>query len=1206
MKSGLRTAVRALRGVCAAAVLAAGAAYAGSDETDAYLDATNIQTSGEIAVGRLYGYRTATEGPGDAAFSNALRRAQADGIPILSVWSASGCSYCNAFTRMLNTSEAQDWIASQRIYFAFFKEGGAAAAQAYRYAYEIGPKEGYRTWPAARLAWTPASGEGADEAWGFGDVGTSFRAFTNKVLTVLAAYRPAGASASFLCGDPDEAPAARLEATAATALVYVPLSIPANVTNALVATFPDGSLTEVALEPSDADREEWVAVPVAEKFAAAGERAELALVESATGATRARSAITFVGDAVAGTAHDPFWVGERTAETLAAGEWTVDVDAATARAARRPGAAYTLVNVGGELWCPDCIGVRTNLLETAAFASWARANDVSLALVDVPRDGDAPTLFSHAAYKGVSGSPYLSRHGIGRADAAAALAQAHERAYETFNPAHEGRTRAWLPTFFLLRKDGTVAAKFCGDRNYPNGTSFTVDDCLRRFDEMIRLSDDADEWENNDWSTTTAEVAIGGAAASGTLSAVDGNTGSGTGNRVIDAFRLTGDVPAGATPYVAVRSADGMDAGVRLSVGTAAPGDAALAVARTAAAEGRLADGVTVIAGDGTPASDAAFYAVLEGDDAAVFTYSNKTSSVRAYTLSADWCLVPGGEEKTFAVPAAGDVKVSVRKGSFYAFGAGEPAAADFVRVEGLWRATRTGMGVVSFDAACAFAYRDARPETWNVAAVTGVASEGSVAVDDTYGKPLVGRVSGALPAGLTVAYSATDHSVKVTGVPSGAAGTYESTWCIAERGADGTRIWWTVTFTCTVTELDASFNPFGAAGTTLADCPVVARDAETGAVRAVVGLVTVSVGANGRMKATYANGKRSFAFPMLRGWTAADAETGELRARFARDGFALDLSVFPNGAVCAEVVDPDWAEAGTSLAIDWAAADWSAATPATAWQGTYTASLSPSNVTARASAGAGRGSLSLRLNAALDVRRGRVTFAGRSPAGDVISGAARLGLAFDDAGFVDDGVARLVLFCRLSGGRLLSGILEVDADAATRHADWPQSIRSAAGVPCVLLSGVGEAALDGAAEYEGLGGYYDPKESLLVPFAKYGEYQGLFGLVLVADEAAGLAPLGLTVTEKRIDRVLDAANPFDVTFSFTRSSGLYAGAFTTYEADGARRRARFFGALMPGWVDCRCGRDTREEPFGLGAAWAPAAAGRAARAFAADLVPCE
>ena len=73
--------------------------------------------------------------------------------------------------------------------------------------------------------------------------------------------------------------------------------------------------------------------------------------------------VTFV--ARANGAENPLWIGERTAETLAFGEWTMDFEAATNKAARAEGEAYTLVAVSGALWCPDCANTERNFLDVA-------------------------------------------------------------------------------------------------------------------------------------------------------------------------------------------------------------------------------------------------------------------------------------------------------------------------------------------------------------------------------------------------------------------------------------------------------------------------------------------------------------------------------------------------------------------------------------------------------------------------------------------------------------------------------------------------------------------------------------------------------------------------------------------------------------------------------------------------------------------------
>ena len=1165
---------------------------------DVVLDAANIQTSGEIGIGRLYGYRTSTDGPGEAAFSNALIRAQTYGVPILVIWSSDDCHYCDAFTTMLNTREAQEWMASQYIYFTYFKTGGKAASDAYRYVYEIGSRPGDRTWPATRLTWVSKSGTGADEAWGFGDIGCTFRTFTNKVLTVLKDYQPPTVS-KFLCGNPVSAPLTRLEASSTTKTVYVPIQIPGNVTNDLLVTYSDESISRIELPVSTIVQEEWAPVLVDGKFNSIGETIKLALVDRETNICVGENAITYIGEETSGTAHNPLWIGERTASTLAAGEWTLDLDVATNRTAQQSAAAYTLVNIGGELWCPDCIGTRTNLLETASFRSWALENNVALALIDVARLGNAPTLMSHTAYKDVSGTPYLSRKGIDQENAAEALERFHTLAYETFNPPYESRTRAWLPTFFLLRKDGTAVAKYCGDRKYPDGTSFTVEDCIRRLNEMIQIAADTNEWSNNDWTTTQAVLTLKDAATSGTLSAIDGNTGDGTGNCVIDVFRLEGTIPEGASPVVSVRGTTKEDARIKLSLGHTSNQRTTLLTPNTTIVNGSLLEGVTSVDSETQITPNTIFYATLEGADTDVFNYSNKASTIRAYEIAADWCLVPSTETRIFLVEEPGSLKVSVKKGSYYEFGAGTPDSNAFESIDGLWRARQTGLASITFDGSCTLAYRHIKPSEWGNSFVTSVASSYTIGVNDTCGAPLVGCISGKLPKGLSLTYSSKDHAVKLTGVPSDSSGTYESTWCIAERTSDGSFSYWMISFTCSVTELDTAFNPFGITGVEIPDCPIVAYDPLTLTPRAVIGTFSLSVGANGRLKARYINGKRSFSFPMLKGWTSANTETGELQSQFIRGNYAVDFSISPDGFVDAVVTDPDYSD--YLLRVSTVAANWSRSNTASAWKGQYTLSLSPSNMTNFAQSGTGRTSLALRLTTATDLKRGRISYSGRTSSGLNITGNAYLNYTLDDDGLVDTNNVQFVIFKRLAGGRILSGLLTVEPNAAVRHTDWPQSIRHASELPCVILPCAGAKGLDAAEEYEGFGGYYDPKENLLIPFAKCGEYQSLYDLGIFADESAGLDPLALNITSSRIKLASGTHNPNFVKFAFNRTKGYYSGSFR-FTADGSSRRASFFGVLMPGWVDCQCGRDTREVPFGTGSAWISKKKNFAEQTFTLDL----
>ena len=91
----------------------------------ATLDAALAQTSGDpsVSAGVFYGYRTATEGPGDDALGKARALAKAEHVPLVVVWSEEDCSHCNAFINEMNSSadEVASFLSTNRAVFAFFK-----------------------------------------------------------------------------------------------------------------------------------------------------------------------------------------------------------------------------------------------------------------------------------------------------------------------------------------------------------------------------------------------------------------------------------------------------------------------------------------------------------------------------------------------------------------------------------------------------------------------------------------------------------------------------------------------------------------------------------------------------------------------------------------------------------------------------------------------------------------------------------------------------------------------------------------------------------------------------------------------------------------------------------------------------------------------------------------------------------------------------
>ena len=278
------------------------------------------------------------------------------------------------------------------------------------------------------------------------------------------------------------------------------------------------------------------------------------------------------------------------------GVWTMDLAAATNMVATNAEEnAYTLVSLQGSLWCPDCANTERNFLDatnavgTKLFAQWALDKHVALVSVDIPNyssthlglvdesgkkindpymsyesydDVDSPCLLSTRGYStrlarpeeypasGAdasltnyfvrSGSPYLSRKGVSEAEARAVWERNWNLAWKNYeeggfhSPADGNKNRTGVPIFVLLRKDGTVAARFTDLASVSpmkyDKSGAPIDNYAKYigfFDQMLEIAktegDHADATEIlNDYPCDSTMVApTNGVAVSGELSHVD-------------------------------------------------------------------------------------------------------------------------------------------------------------------------------------------------------------------------------------------------------------------------------------------------------------------------------------------------------------------------------------------------------------------------------------------------------------------------------------------------------------------------------------------------------------------------------------------------------------------------------------------------------------------------------------------------------------
>lgn len=625
------------------AAVAAGGALSGAD-----LDAALIQTTGEPALGtgRFYGYRTAAEGPGPTAFADARDLARAGNAPLVLVWGDKSCAHCAAFTAELNRrkDEVAAWLGTTRAVFAYFKDdtGGPdpTPASPYRACYEAwdfaqGTCRAQPTWPL--FAFWYVRPDGTVVTWGGSYDTTGATRTFDRLRAAYAAWTEKNGIGNVHGGRfaATGTGTDRYEAQASTPFVEVELvrdgvDVAYAATNRLEAVWPAGVLpegeapeaVEVAWAPGEAERR--VAVDLAQgtrKAFPVGGRIALRLLD-ADGAVAETNAVHFVADEV--SARCPLWKTERTAETLDFGEWTADYDAATNKVARADGAAYTLVNVQGSLWCPDCVRTEANFLDLAdetgqnRFCAWAKARQVALVAADIPNfngpdvtNRTRATLFTREAYmaadgSGRSGRAYLSRKAISDEDARAALAAFHRLASANtaqggfHRPEDRNASRTGVPIFVLVRKDGTVAGRFT---RFAAVSPTEVDRghfgaYVQRIEELIARDGEAAEIENNHWSSTPLRLAAG-AAEMGSLCQSD----------AADVFRLAGVAEGALVRLSLAGPSDGTARRATLAV-TAVSGGAGQTVATTAGDMAGLALDVELAAAD-------AWFATVGHDDEA-------------------------------------------------------------------------------------------------------------------------------------------------------------------------------------------------------------------------------------------------------------------------------------------------------------------------------------------------------------------------------------------------------------------------------------------------------------------------------------------------------------------------------------------------------------------------------------------------------------
>lgn len=298
-------------------------------------------------------------------------------------------------------------------------------------------------------------------------------------------------------------------------------------TNRLTVTYPSGMVKSNEVVWAAGQSAANVLVRVNDWYLREGEYATVVLSDAA-GKGVATNHVKCVAP-VANSPANPYWIGERTAETLAWGEWTMDVDAATDKVNARVAQgkeAYTLLLVGGPLWCPDCQNLEEHLIASPEFNAWATSTHrIACVAIDEPyfKEGwqDSPSLLSHEVSWNLSGSSYLTRKLIpldGNNGTNATEVLARNRWYIENDTDHGGlclpeatqtsarKTKGWkagIPCLILMRPDGSIAGRISQFSN--STTKMTETDpriLVRRLEEMLQQAKVPGEERNDSWKAT--------------------------------------------------------------------------------------------------------------------------------------------------------------------------------------------------------------------------------------------------------------------------------------------------------------------------------------------------------------------------------------------------------------------------------------------------------------------------------------------------------------------------------------------------------------------------------------------------------------------------------------------------------------------------------------------------------------------------------
>lgn len=1150
--------------------------------------------------------------------------------PLVFLWTDSSCGYCAKLEAALESANFKTYQAASPYAYCFvmgvgkkdvgINKGSGAKEFAKTAAGTLNP--GLGAFPFVCLYWPRSDGTFSATAFAGRDgemlvkeaqqsLDMQFIDSVEKFFEGYSAYNGGKFTVGSTVGD-------RLEAEASTEWVDVLIERDSAVTldpavEKLTLVYPTGAtasaseVREIAWAQGECEKCERVVFADLAGFSfSVGGKVALSLAK-ADGEALDESLIALVKRG--NSPKNPLWVGVKSPDEIAWGEWTMDIDAARDKVAAElagGGEAHLMVCFGGSIWCPDCAKTDHYLIDTPEFKAWTIANKVACIAIDVPNLSEkspltGPCLFTRekrnvsAAYSAAdpdhgtvqSGAGYLSRWMV--SDAAAEEVLARNRLLvgrNTLNggwnrPERPNQYRTGVPVFALVNPSTmrVVSRIELFSVNSPVDANALAGH-LRRFDELLAVEGAVDvalEEDNQDVSTTTAELVVGGDAAEGVVSGGD----------LVDMYALSG---VGFDSRTVLTATPAVESGIEWRLSLVQVGDAGTKTVATASGIGELS-----VFGDLNAEDGAAVYAKVEvtGLGSTAASFGADVDATIPYALAAKSTAVPGvvGFDAAAAeafVPNGRDFSVSVsrvggRSGAVKArvylkdagsaadywfedtileWGSGEDGARQ-VPFEA-WRpagALASGsfvLGVEVFEGGDSVGTGSCTVTLTDTAAPCFAYSEMEVSAHLAFviGEqiPLVNvkagvaaklkKVSGSLPKGISLSYDRKTGTAMLKGTPK-TTGTFTATYTITQNKETGLP----ATITIAVDDPKA-VNPFIGVKRAAQAMPIL--EEAVGGTSVVAGALAVSATAAGKVKAvleTIGGSKVSCSGS----WTDLDSATGTAFATLAhRNGTIIALEMDADGVIRADVNDGEFFGEIAAPGADFAD-----------WAGSYTVTF-PEDPSEEGDASMATATMTIAAS-------GAVKWSATLSNAQSASGSSQL------VGYSDD-IAYVALF-KSSKAYVFSSLLKIRRGGGKTWSDQSknQIIHNAPGT-ATFESIDGEEFLRAA-----YGGWWTPNAAptdLLAAFG-YGDELTLESDAFDVRE----------VLATRTGFTLEVAVRGDK-FAYAKNTGAFSGAITVPGADGRNVKATIKGVLLPGWYSCGCEEPAEGEeelvtrPFGAGIAY--------------------